>query len=74
MLSFLRREEPLFPPLRLAVLGWIGFVEAVSLDWAERGDVPRPVLTEALAGTLAQALDQWSATKRILAERRTAAP
>jgi AcrR family transcriptional regulator len=60
VLSFLRREEPLPPLLRLAVLGWIGFVEAVSLDWAERGDVPRSVLTEALAGTLALALDQWS--------------
>jgi hypothetical protein len=45
-----------------SALGWIGFVEAVSLDWAERGDVSRSVLTEALAGTLAQALDQWSAS------------
>jgi AcrR family transcriptional regulator len=61
VLSSLPREEPLPPLLRLAVLGWIGFVEAVSLDWAERGDVPRPVLTEALAGTLGQALDQWRA-------------
>jgi AcrR family transcriptional regulator len=60
VLSYLRREEPLPPLLRLAVLGWIGFVEAVSLDWAERGDVPRSTLTEALAATLRQTLDQWS--------------
>lgn len=59
VLSYLRREEPLPPLLRLAVLGWIGFVEAVSLDWAERGDVPRSTLTETLAGTLVQAFDQW---------------
>jgi AcrR family transcriptional regulator len=60
VLWFVRREDPLPPLLRLAVLGWIGFVETVSLDWAERGDVPRSTLTEALAATLVQTLDQWS--------------
>lgn len=60
VLGFLPLEEPLPPLVRLAVLGWIGFVEAVSLDWAERRDVPRSTLVEALAGTLAQALGQWS--------------
>lgn len=59
VLSFLDREEPLAPMLRLAVLGWIGFVEAVSLDWAERRDVPRSALTEALAATLRQTLAEW---------------
>jgi AcrR family transcriptional regulator len=72
VLSFLRREEPLPPLLRLAVLGWIGFVEAVSLDWAERGDVPRSVLTEALAGTLARTLDQWSGSSAMHTEPRQA--
>lgn len=61
VLWFLRREEPLPPLLRLAVLGWIGFVEAVSLEWAERRDVPRAELTEALASTLVRTLDEWSA-------------
>jgi AcrR family transcriptional regulator len=60
VLWFLRREEPLPPLVRLAVLGWIGFVEAVSLEWAERRDVPRSTLTEALAQTLARTLAQWS--------------
>jgi len=59
VLGFLRHEDPLPPLLRLAVFGWIGFVEAVSLDWAERRDVPRSTLTEALAGTLVHALGQW---------------
>lgn len=59
VLWFLGREEPLPPLLRLAVLGWMGFVEAVSLDWAERRDVPRSTLTEALARTLGQVLEVW---------------
>lgn len=59
VLWFLGREEPLPPLLRLAVLGWIGFVEAVSLEWAERPDVPRAELTEALAEMLRQTLAQW---------------
>jgi AcrR family transcriptional regulator len=29
------------PSLRLAVRGWIGFVEAVSLEWIERGEPSR---------------------------------
>jgi len=57
----LRLEEPLPALRRLAVFGWIGFVEAVSLEWAGRRDVPRPTLVEALAGTLTQALGQWGA-------------
>jgi AcrR family transcriptional regulator len=61
VLWFLGREEPLPTLLRLAVLGWIGFVEAVSLEWAERPDVPRADLTEALAEMLGQTLAQWGA-------------
>jgi AcrR family transcriptional regulator len=61
VLGFLGREDPLPPLLRLAVLGWIGFVEAVSLEWAERRDVPRSTLTEALARTLVQTLGEWMA-------------
>lgn len=29
------------PAFRLAVRGWVGFVEAVSLDWLERRSLPR---------------------------------
>jgi AcrR family transcriptional regulator len=60
VLRFLGLEEPLPALLRLAVFGWIGFVEAVSLEWAERGEASRATLTEALAGTLARTLGQWS--------------
>jgi AcrR family transcriptional regulator len=45
------------PPLvRLALRGWIGFVEAASLDWVEQHDLPRVGLRELLAETLAYAL------------------
>jgi AcrR family transcriptional regulator len=59
VLRFLRIDEPQPALLRLAVLGWIGFVEAVSLEWAERRDVPLSTLTEVLALTLVNALDEW---------------
>ncbi len=29
------------PAVRLVVRGWVGFSEAVTLEWAERRDVPR---------------------------------
>ena len=32
-------EQPPDPPLRNALRGFVGFVEAASLDWAERRDV-----------------------------------
>jgi AcrR family transcriptional regulator len=60
VLGFLGREDPLPPLLRLAVLGWIGFVEAVGLEWAEHHDVPRAALTEALARTLVRTLGEWA--------------
>ncbi len=34
------------PSLRLAVRGWIGFVEAVSLEWIERGEPSREEVAE----------------------------
>lgn len=34
-------ERAKVPAFRLAVRGWVGFVEAVSLDWAERRALPR---------------------------------
>ncbi len=37
------------PPLRTALRGWIGFVEAASLDWLARRDLPRDELRELCA-------------------------
>lgn len=42
----------LSPMLRLALRGWIGFVEATSLDWAIARDVERPALTSLLVSVL----------------------
>ena len=47
-------ESPV--PLRMAVRGWIGFVEAASLDWLEHRDLPRDALRELLIGTLGGAV------------------
>jgi AcrR family transcriptional regulator len=39
------RDKPI---LRLALHGWIGFVEAATLDWCERRDVPQAALRDLL--------------------------
>ncbi len=51
ILSKLSSNEP-SALLRAALRGWIGLVEAASLDWLERRDLPR----EQLRGLLAQML------------------
>ncbi|MDQ3973809.1 MAG: TetR/AcrR family transcriptional regulator, partial [Actinomycetota bacterium] len=38
--------------LRLTVRGWVGLVEAASLDWLERRDTPRWKLRDLLVGSL----------------------
>jgi AcrR family transcriptional regulator len=48
--------EPPGPLLGLAIKGWIGFVEAVSLAWAPTRHPPRAVLVDLLAGELAHVL------------------
>jgi AcrR family transcriptional regulator len=53
-------EASVPPGLRLAVKGWIGFVEAVSLEWAARRTPVRARLVDLLAGELAHLLDRWS--------------
>jgi AcrR family transcriptional regulator len=51
------------PLLRAAITGWLGYMDAVLLDWAETKDIPRnqlrDLLTNAFAATLtiAQQLD-----------------
>jgi len=44
------------PLLQAAVRGWIGFVEATSLDWVTRRDVVRDELLELLAGVIFDAI------------------
>jgi AcrR family transcriptional regulator len=47
------------PAVRLVIRGWVGFSEGVTLDWAERRDVPRRdvlrMLVTAFENTLALA-------------------
>jgi AcrR family transcriptional regulator len=47
------------PAVRLAIRGWVGFAEGVTLDWADRRDVPRRevlrMLVTAFENTLALA-------------------
>lgn len=40
------------PLVRLALRGWVGFVEAVATDWVTRRDVTRPELLGLLEATL----------------------
>lgn len=40
------------PRVRTAIRGWIGLVEAASLDWLDRGDVTRAELVEMLFAAL----------------------
>jgi AcrR family transcriptional regulator len=52
------------PPSReveLAIKGWIGFVEAVSLDWTGRRRPARSALVGRLADELAHLLRAWGA-------------
>jgi AcrR family transcriptional regulator len=46
------------PPaaLRIAVRGWVGFAEAASLEWLERGELSREELRELLIRTLTGAV------------------
>ncbi|HUQ04007.1 MAG TPA: TetR/AcrR family transcriptional regulator [Kofleriaceae bacterium] len=44
------------PLVRLAVRGWIGFVEAASLEWLQKKDVERVVLRNMLVDTLLASL------------------
>lgn len=61
VLSRVSSEQP--PPLlRAALRGWIGLVEAASLDWLERRDVSREQLRDLLAQMLLAALVAAGAT------------
>lgn len=55
ILSRLGADAPT-PLLRTALRGWIGLVEAASLDWLERRDLPREQLRQLCAQLLIAAL------------------
>jgi AcrR family transcriptional regulator len=44
------------PTLRVAIRGWLGFVEAASLDWLDHGELTRGELRDMLVATLTGAL------------------
>ena len=58
------------PAVRLAIRGWIGFAEGVTLDWADRRDVPRrdvlQMLVTAFENTLALAATADARTAPVL--------
>lgn len=49
----LKRPKPI---VRTALRGWIGFVEATSLEWIDRRDLPRPTLRAMIILALESAL------------------
>ncbi|TME18228.1 MAG: TetR/AcrR family transcriptional regulator [Chloroflexi bacterium] len=48
--------DPADPRLRTALRGWIGLVEAASLDWIEHGELARDELLGVLTGALGDLL------------------
>jgi AcrR family transcriptional regulator len=45
------------PLVRSSVRGWIGYMEAVSVDWLERQDVPRDRIRDVALGLLVRLLE-----------------
>jgi AcrR family transcriptional regulator len=44
------------PALRIAIKGWLGYMDAAILDWTEEKDLPREKLRDLLLGAFAAAL------------------
>jgi AcrR family transcriptional regulator len=44
------------PVVRAAMRGWLGFVEAVALDWIDHRDVPKESLRDVMSAVLFEAL------------------
>ena len=57
-------EAELARELRLAVKGWIGFVEAVSLEWVAHRRPRRAVLVDLLTSELAHLLQTWGTARK----------
>ena len=53
------------PALRLAIRGWIGAMEAVTLDWLEHRDVDRERLVEGMLRALGSALETARALESV---------
>ena len=51
--------DPPPPMVPTALAGWVGFVEAASLDWAERKPVSAEVLRDLLVGRLAPVVEDY---------------
>ena len=54
------------PALRVAVRGWVGFVEAASLDWLEHGGLDRRELRDMLIAALGGAVNAAGGDPRAL--------
>lgn len=52
----LGRGRPAPPQARVAVRGWLWFMDGACLDWIEHGDIDREALRDLLLATLAAAL------------------
>ncbi len=61
------------PRLRVVLRGWIGLVEAASLDWVQRRDLTREQIVEQLAEALA-ALVQAASSNKFLTTPLTLSP
>jgi hypothetical protein len=48
--------NPVPPEARVAVRGWLWFMDGACLDWIEHGDLDRAALRKLLLGTLGGAL------------------
>jgi AcrR family transcriptional regulator len=80
MVERLLDDLPVTPPgeeppvaLRVAVRGWVGFVEAASLDWLEHRGLGRPDLREMLIAALGGAVSAAAgADSRVLTEAAAA--
>jgi AcrR family transcriptional regulator len=56
VLAQLTGDQPPRPLLRAAITGWLGYMDAVLLDWAETKDIPRDRIRDLLLNTFAATL------------------
>jgi AcrR family transcriptional regulator len=49
------RREPR-PALRAAIAGWLGYMDAAIIDWAQHGDLPRDMLRDLLVSAFGATL------------------
>jgi len=53
------------PTMRIALRGWIGFLEAASLDWLDRNDVTQAQLVDLLTRSLSATIRSVSKPKSV---------